>query len=58
MERWFARRRKSQVLELADRQMILATDTVSDLQKAVVAAAKDDKKEAREPHWPFVQDRT
>jgi len=47
VERWFARRRKSQVLELADRQMILATDTVSDLQKAIVAAAKDDKKEAR-----------
>ncbi|UCE96149.1 MAG: DUF47 family protein [Candidatus Bathyarchaeota archaeon] len=44
MERWFARRRKSKVLELADRQMILAMDTVVDLQKAVVAASKDDKK--------------
>jgi len=47
MERWFARRRKSRVLELADRQMILATDTVVDLRKAVVAAAKNSKKEAR-----------
>ena len=46
MERWFARRRKSKVLELADRQMILATDTVVDLQRAVMAAAKNNKKEA------------
>ncbi|MFP3984612.1 MAG: DUF47 domain-containing protein [Candidatus Bathyarchaeia archaeon] len=46
MERWFARRRKSKVLELADRQMILATDTVVDLQKAIAAAAQGDKKEA------------
>lgn len=46
MERWFARRRKSKVLELADRQMILATDTVVDLQKAVTAAAKNNKKDA------------
>lgn len=46
MERWFARRRKSKVLELADRQMILATDTVVDLQKAVGAAAKNNIKEA------------
>lgn len=46
MERWFARRRKSKVLELADRQMILATETVADLQKAVAAAAENNKKEA------------
>lgn len=46
MERWFARRRKSKVLELADRQMILATDTVADLQKAVAAAVEGKKKEA------------
>jgi len=46
MERWFARRRKYKVLELADRQMILATDTVVDLQRAVSAAAKSNKKEA------------
>jgi hypothetical protein len=47
LERWFARRRKSKVLELADRQMILATDTVVDLQKAVTAAAEGDAEEAR-----------
>lgn len=46
MERWFARRRKSRVLELADREIILATDTVVDLRKAVAAAAKNSKKEA------------
>lgn len=47
MEKWFARRRKSKVLELADRQMILATDTVANLQKAVEAASKGDAKEAK-----------
>lgn len=46
MERWFARRRKSKVLELADRQMILAMDTVVDLQKAVTATAKNNKRVA------------
>lgn len=49
MEKWFARRRKSKVLELADRQMILATDTVADLKKAVKAAAES-KKEQAEKH--------
>ncbi|MFQ6068715.1 MAG: DUF47 domain-containing protein [Candidatus Bathyarchaeia archaeon] len=47
MEKWFARRRKSKVLELADRQMILATDTVVDLQKAVAAAARNNRDEAK-----------
>ncbi len=47
MEKWFARRRKSRVLELADRQMILATDTVIDLQKAVSAAADNNQREAK-----------
>lgn len=46
MEKWFAQRRKSRVLELADRQMILATDTVADLQKAVIAASENKKEEA------------
>jgi hypothetical protein len=46
MEKWFARRRKNKVLELADRQIILATDTVVDLQKAVVAASKNNMVEA------------
>ncbi len=46
MERWFARRRKSKVLELADRQMILATETVADLHRAITEAAKNNKDEA------------
>ena len=48
MERWFARRRKSRVLELADKQMTRAIDTVNDLQKAIQAALKGDKKSAKE----------
>lgn len=47
MEKWLARRRKSKVLELADRQITLAMDTVAELEKAVVAAAKNNKEEAR-----------
>ena len=46
MERWFARRRKSKVLELADRQMILALDTVVDLQKAISEASKGHRRAA------------
>jgi predicted phosphate transport protein (TIGR00153 family) len=46
MERWFAKRRKSKVLELADRQMILAIDTVVELEKSINAALKGNKKEA------------
>lgn len=46
LEKWFATRRRTRVLELADRQMILATDTVVDLQKAVVAASRNGKDEA------------
>ncbi len=45
VEKWFARRRKSKVLELADRQITLAMDTVMDLQKAVLAAAKSKKED-------------
>jgi predicted phosphate transport protein (TIGR00153 family) len=48
MERWFARRRKSRVLELADKQMTRAIDTVNDLQKTIQAALKGDKKSAKE----------
>jgi len=47
MEKWFARRRKSKVLELADRQMTLAIDTVMDLQKTIQAGLKGDKKSAK-----------
>ncbi len=48
MERWFAKRRKSKVLELADRQMTLAIDTVLDLEKSINAALKKNKKKATE----------
>jgi predicted phosphate transport protein (TIGR00153 family) len=48
MEKWFAKRRKSKVLELADRQMTLAIETVIDLQKTIQAALKGDKKSAKE----------
>lgn len=46
MERWFTRRRKSKVLEMADRQMTLAIDTVVELEKSINAALKGNKKEA------------
>jgi predicted phosphate transport protein (TIGR00153 family) len=48
VERWFARRRKSRVLELADKQMTRAIDTVDYLQKTIQAALKGDKKSAKE----------
>jgi len=48
MEKWFAKRRKSKVLELADRQMTLAIETVIDLQKTIQAGLKGDKKNAKE----------
>lgn len=48
MEKWFARKRKSEVLELTDRQMTLAIDTVIDLQKTIQAGLKGDKKSAKE----------
>jgi len=40
MEKWFAKRRKSKVLDIAYRQMTLAIDTVTDLRKAITAASK------------------
>jgi predicted phosphate transport protein (TIGR00153 family) len=47
MERWFAQRRKSKILEMADRQMTLAIDTVIELEKSIKAAKKGDKQEAK-----------
>ena len=47
MERWFTRRRKSKVLEIADRQMTLAIDTVIELEKEINAASKGKKEEAK-----------
>lgn len=46
MERWFTERRKSKVLEIADRQMALAIDTVIELAKSINAALVGNKKEA------------
>ncbi|RJS85629.1 DUF47 family protein [Candidatus Bathyarchaeota archaeon] len=40
MERWFEKRRKSRVLDIAYRQMTLALDTVNDLERAVKEAAE------------------
>ena len=47
MERWFSERRKSKVLEMADRQMTLAIDTVIELEKAINSALNSDKEKAR-----------
>jgi len=47
MEKWFTERRKSKVLEIADRQMTLAIDTVIELEKSINAALKGKKEEAK-----------
>jgi predicted phosphate transport protein (TIGR00153 family) len=47
MEKWFARRRKSKVLEIADRQMTLAIDTVIELEKSINAALNGQKEKAK-----------
>ncbi|HDN63319.1 MAG TPA: DUF47 family protein [Candidatus Bathyarchaeota archaeon] len=47
MERWFARRRRNKVLDLAYRQMTLALDTVSELEKAIRMISKGKVKEAK-----------
>jgi predicted phosphate transport protein (TIGR00153 family) len=47
MERWFANRRKSKLLEMADRQMTLAIDTVIELEKSINAALGGNKEEAK-----------
>ena len=46
MEKWFSKRRKSKVLEMADRQMTLAIDTVIELEKAIDAALNGNKEKA------------
>ena len=48
MERWFSNRRKSKVLQMADRQMTLAIDTVIELENAINYASKCDKTKAIE----------
>jgi len=47
MERWFEKRRKNKVLDIADRQMTVALDTVNDLERAIKAASAGDEEEAR-----------
>ena len=46
MERWFEKRRKNKVLDIADRQMTVALDTVNDLERAIKAASAGDIAEA------------
>ncbi|MEM2272601.1 MAG: DUF47 family protein [Candidatus Bathyarchaeia archaeon] len=47
MERWFEKRRKDKVLEISYRQMILALDTVNDLDRALKAVFAGDKEGAK-----------
>jgi len=47
MERWFTERRKNKVLDLAYREMTLAIDTVTELEKAIEAVSSGDKGEAK-----------
>lgn len=43
MERWFAERRKSKVLDLAHRQITLAIDTVTDLERSIRAVSDGER---------------
>lgn len=47
MERWFVKRRKNKILEMAYRQMTVALDTVNDLEGAIKAVSDGDKKTAK-----------
>ncbi|MBS7641098.1 MAG: DUF47 family protein [Candidatus Bathyarchaeia archaeon] len=47
MERWFEKRRKDKVLDIAYRQMILALDTVNDLERTFKAFFTGDKEGAK-----------
>ena len=47
MEKWFAERRKSKVLDMAYQQITKAIMTVSDLEKAMIAASKKETDEAK-----------
>lgn len=40
MERWFEKRRKGKVLELSYRQMMIALDTVNDLEQSIKAVRR------------------
>lgn len=43
MQRWFEKRRKGKVLDLAYRQMTVALDTVNELEKAIKAASSGEE---------------
>jgi len=47
MEKWFATRRRTKILELAYRQITLSIDTVADLEKAVKQASKKKTEETK-----------
>ncbi|RLI36378.1 hypothetical protein DRO55_03655 [Candidatus Bathyarchaeota archaeon] len=47
MERWFERRRKNKILDIAYRQITLALDTVNDLERTVKAVSDGDGESAR-----------
>jgi predicted phosphate transport protein (TIGR00153 family) len=47
LEKWFVQRRKSKVLELADRQLMLAVDTVNELENAISDASKKNVDDAK-----------
>jgi predicted phosphate transport protein (TIGR00153 family) len=47
LEKWFNQRRKSKVLELADRQLALAIETVNELENAIAAASKKEIGDAK-----------
>ncbi|RLI19940.1 hypothetical protein DRO54_07360 [Candidatus Bathyarchaeota archaeon] len=47
MEKWFAKRRKTKLLKLANRQITLSIDTVTDLDKAINSVLLNKKEEAK-----------
>jgi len=47
LEKWFVQRRKSKVLELADRQITLAIETVAELESSISAVSKKNIEEAK-----------
>ena len=48
MEKWFVQRRKLKVLDFAFREITLAIDTVTELEKAISAFSSGKKEEVRE----------
>jgi predicted phosphate transport protein (TIGR00153 family) len=48
MEKWFEQRRRSKVLDFLYREMTLAIDTVNELEKAIAAFSRGERKEVRE----------